>query len=665
VIISKKFFNGLYLHRRKFFAAAGASMLILMFQNCGGPGMTSASLAGSSSGSSTSASTNSGGGSSGGGITSGGGSTTPPTPTPTPAPTPAPTGLTLDQQRANCNSAIGAPSNLVVTSGGNSANAATISSGLGATNSGDSPDAMFDISINRGVTNAAVYNSTDNRCDSHVGVNLICDVVDTDPTNYPLSILNGVDTAGKNLLASMTPLKAAQGSIDNNKCKAAFSPGASKVSFYISPNTRAEKCVQGSFWLKLTVQNSVTGIAGVKSSAPQYFKVNVNNGCWVESRLKDPAGDFQRVVNFGTAVSISGAWAAVLAPTEDSADATPVLDVGAVYLFKNENGNWVKKDKIMIPGAIAGESLGSIALNGDSLVIGSPYRNNGQGGVYFFRRNVDTWSQVGSVITPNNADSNQNFGQSVAINASQIFVSSPNYSLNVSKGGAVGVYTYSASGMSSVPAQFIVGAVANAGFGLSLSADSQQSLLAVGAPQAVGKESLAAGSVFVYKDAGTNNYSLVATKVGTQVSEKFGGTVALYSGHLAAGSPNFTNDSTKGYGNGRVTYYDMYTDSKVYALFSDGTAGDNYGKGLALSPRGIFIGAPFGMARAGFVDFYRYQDMTATSKTLYYRNTPYNNSTNSAFGNAIAASGDDVVIGARIKNDPNDNSGAGYIYKFK
>ena len=82
-----------------------------------------------------------------------------------------------------------------------------------------------------------------------------------------------------------------------------------------------------------------------------------------------------------------------------------------------------------------------------------------------------------------------------------------------------------------------------------------------------------------------------------------------------------------------------------------------------MSATGLYVGVPFANTRAGRVDHYLYSNIAAG--TLYFRNQAYNESSNSAYGYAVAVSGDYVIIGARIKNDPNDNSGAAYIYRYK
>lgn len=647
---SKKFFNDLRMNRKKFSAIAVALLLIVLFQNCGGPGLNAGSsiagIASSSTDAGASLNTN---------------NSLPPSGLVPPVVTEVPVlpGLTLAQQTANCNSAIGNPNILSITSGGAAASAVSVNSGLGTVLSGDSktPPA-FEMTINRGVTNPEVYNSPDNKCDSHVMINLRCDVVAADPgnpSNSPLAISNAIDIFGNSLLsgdAMLAPLALARTTFKGNNCSMALNPGASTVTFSVVPDSTKSRCVQGTFWLRLTVQSSITGINGNKTSTAKYFKVSMNNGCWAESKLKDSAGNLPSVVNFGTAVAISGNWAAVLAPTDD-ANST-VLDVGSVYMYMYNGSTWVQKQKIMIGDSAARESLASIALRGDTLILGSPYRN-ARGMAYFYRRNGETWTQI-QQIDPANTSANQAFGQAVALNDGYVFIGSPSYSGTLVKAGAVSIYRYTGSGMTYVKTLF--GASANAAFGAAIAVDGQN--LAVGAPQAIGKEGLGAGSVFVYSEA-AGAFNLASTKTGVAAGDKFGASLAVYGKHLAVGSPNFSVRGVGGFG--AVTYYDDYSVAAATKTIPGTVATDNLGQGVALSSSGLYIGVPYANARAGRVDHYLYAGIAAG--TVYFRNLAYSESGNSAYGYAVAASGSDVIIGARIKNDPNDNSGAAYIYRFK
>lgn len=649
---SINFYSGLFFkNRRKIIAIVFASLLILMFQNCGGPS--------SGAGAGTQASTDPNTGSATGATTpttDGGttGTTTPPTTGGGTTPTPTTPTISVTEQRANCYSAIKAPTISGITSGGVAASAATISSGLG-NGSGNVSSAAYSMSIDRGIVKSDIYAA--NNCDTHLNLSLNCQVLATNPNSpaeTPLAVSQAINPSGDSVLPFMSSMAIVTAA--HNTCNNTTLPvGANTLNFNISPNIGNVRCVEGNFWIKMIVRSAISTITGVLDSTPSYFKVTIKNGCWKESRLKDSQGPLPGVVNFGTAVAISGAWAAVLAPTDDAS--ANVLDVGSVYMYMFDGSNWVQKQKIMIAAAPAGKSLGSIALHGDTLIIGSPYLND-IGAVYFFRRNVETWTQIQQVDPQPNSNIGQRFGHAVALNAGYVLVGSPNYnsSNTLVKAGAVSVYSYNTSGMTYI--KTLTGAVANAAFGSALAVHNN--IWAVGAPQALGKESLAPGSVFIYDEA-AGAFNLSATKTGTVAAEKFGASLAVYGKRVAVGSPNLAKGATAGFG--RVTYYDDYTVVAATKTIDGGAATDNLGQGLALSSTGLYIGVPYTNTRAGQVNHYLYADIVAGRN--YYTNLAYNQSGNSAFGYAVATSGSDVIIGARIKSDPNDNSGAAYIYRYK
>ena len=566
-----------------------------------------------------------------------------------------PVPLTLAEQRAACNTALTTPTLNSISLPGTAtpATSAVVKSGLGSQNSGDSGSVNFDFAVDRGISNAAVFNLAANNCNSHVSARLRCAVVATNPANpadSPLAVTNAYDIAGNSLLATAA-MTLATGSYTNNDCEAQLGLGVTAGAFRITPATGTERCVQGNFWLSITAQTAVAGVNGSnRNSTPRYFKVTVNNGCWVESRLKDSAGDLGRVINFGTAAAIDGNWAAIVAPTDDASAA--VLDVGAVYMYMYDGSNWIQKERLVIAGAGAMDTIASVAIRGDSMVIGSPY-NSATGAAYFYRRSGETWIQVDAEGPPN-AAANQAFGQTVAINDRYVFVGSPNYTGALAKNGGVAIYSYTAAGMTYIKTLF--GASAYMAFGSSIAVDN--TVLAIGAPQALGREGSAPGSVFVFDEA-SGAFNLVATKTGTINAEKFGASVALYGSRLAVGSPNFIVNAVAGFG--RASFYDTYSAAAPTRTIQGGVSTENLGQSVALSATGLYVGVPFANNRAGRVDHYLYSSIN----TLYYRNLAYNEGANSGYGYAIAVSGEFVVIGARIKSDPNDNSGAAYIYRYK
>lgn len=617
--------NSIYLKRKRISSVVIILVLIPMFQNCGGSytsrGLSSTGLDSTSSG--------------------GDG----PGPVVTP---PAGTVLPLPELQKLCKQTTTTPS---INSVGLSE--ITIGSGLGSNKTGDVPSASVQIIANRGITDLTTFNQYG--CDSQYSLNLKCEVV-TDDASHPAAISTAVDMAGNNLVvAGSTAANLAKAAITTNSCNVGFPAGKDTVNFVISPNSKNnERCVQGSFWVKLSIQNQVTGMGGANPSpVVKYVKVNMNNGCWGESRLKDGGGNLPAVINFGTAVSMDAGWAAVLAPTDD---AGATVDVGSVFMYKFDGSQWVQKQKIMIGDAMARESLNSVALLGDTLILGSPYRNK-VGAAFFFRRSNDTWNLIQKIDAQDQSQQYQDFGSAVALNANYVFVSSPAYSSSgLGKSGSVSVYSYNSSGMSYV--KTLYGATANGAFGSALA--SNGSTLAVGAPQAIGKETSAEGSVLLFNEAGGSWTNIAAaTKKGTALAEKFGASVAILGSKLLVGSPNFSSATKTSLG--KATYYSDFNVDAATKTWTGPDASGNAGQGLALSSTGLYIAYPYSNGRAGYVDHYLYSALD----TVYFHLIAYNEIANSAFGWSVSASGSDVVIGARIKNDPNDNSGAAYIYRYK
>lgn len=566
--------------------------------------------------------------------------------------------LLLSVQQANCNSAVDSPmmKGIFQPTTFTPAMAITLNSGLGSTSSGDSRPITLEYEVERGIVNEAIFNNPENNCNSHLNIQLLCEVVATNPAtpaDGPLSATSAFDNVGNNLLPAKAPLDVAKDSFVRNDCQAQMGLGQSRATFKITPATANERCVQSNYWLKLTAQSRISGVNNSqRNSGSTYLKVTINNGCWEESRLKDSAGPLPRVINFGTVVAIDGNWAAVVAPTDDASDT--LFDVGSVYMYMFDGSNWVQKQKIILSDAAFGDTIASVAIRGETLVLGSPYRNS-RGMAFFYRLGGQTWTRIQQVDSPE-AILNQFFGQTVGLSDRYVFVGSPNYSNSLAKNGAVSVYSYTSAGMTFV--KTLYGPAAYAAFGSALAVSN--SLLAVGAPQSLGKENLAAGSVYVFDEA-SGAFNLVSSKVGSALSEKFGSSVAIYGSHLAVGSPNFAVNSVNGFG--RVSYYDSYTSAAPSKTFQGAILTDNLGHSVALSATGLYIGVPYANNRAGRVDHYLYGGIPAG--TLYYCNLAYNETANSAFGFSVATSGNYVVIGARIKSDPNDNAGAAYINKFK
>jgi hypothetical protein len=111
-------------------------------------------------------------------------------------------------------------------------------------------------------------------------------------------------------------------------------------------------------------------------------------------------------------VAISGNIAIVGAPGDDSSK-------GSAYIFTNNGGIWSQIDKLIADDGALGDSFGwSVAICGNTAIISAPgdKKNivSNVGSAYIFTNNDGVWIQKEKLITIDGAE-NDNFGKSVAI----------------------------------------------------------------------------------------------------------------------------------------------------------------------------------------------------------------------------------------------------------
>ncbi len=132
---------------------------------------------------------------------------------------------------------------------------------------------------------------------------------------------------------------------------------------------------------------------------------------------------------FGIAVVVSGNTVAVGAYGEDSS-ATGVngnqadnsaINSGAVYVFTRSGLTWTQQAYVKASNTGANDNFGySLALDGDTLVVGAPLEGN-SGAVYVFTRSGTSWSQQ-TYLKASNIGTGDNFGTSVAISGDMLVI---------------------------------------------------------------------------------------------------------------------------------------------------------------------------------------------------------------------------------------------------
>src|SRR6266542_1517326 len=132
----------------------------------------------------------------------------------------------------------------------------------------------------------------------------------------------------------------------------------------------------------------------------------------LSQEAKLTAGDAASGDQFGAAVGISGETAVVGAPVDDTA-AGP--NAGSAYVFVRSGTGWSQQAKLTASDAAAGDIFGfSVAVTGDTVVVGASGDNMLAGSAYVFVRSGTGWSQQAK-LTASDAASGDRFGDAVGI----------------------------------------------------------------------------------------------------------------------------------------------------------------------------------------------------------------------------------------------------------
>ena len=207
------------------------------------------------------------------------------------------------------------------------------------------------------------------------------------------------------------------GGIGTILCRAAIE----QTAYLKASNTKC--CVQFGYSAGISGNTIVVGARvedskGNESGAAYVFR-NEGKGWLEEGYLK--ASNVQAGDNFGHTVAISGDLIAVGAPLEDS-NATGVggnqadnssVNSGAVYIFQRSDSEWHQTAYIKASNAQAEDQFGySVAISGDTLVVGAPNQDGGVSGVngdesdfgkinsgaaYVFTKSGNSWIQNSSI----------------------------------------------------------------------------------------------------------------------------------------------------------------------------------------------------------------------------------------------------------------------------
>jgi len=324
---------------------------------------------------------------------------------------------------------------------------------------------------------------------------------------------------------------------------------------------------------------------------------------------------------FGYSVAISGDYAIVGSPWEGQVigGGQLVKSVGSAFIFKNDSGRWVLKQKITASDREPNDRFGySVAISEDYVLVGGAFADEvdsvsgsmlpNAGSAYIFKNNAGVWTEI-KKIRSSDLDAGDNFGHKVAISGDFVFVSAANEEHDENgfneryKAGSVYIFKDNGGRWSQV--QKIVAMDRNIDdcFGCSIAVSEDYALIGAygNSEDLTGYNSIGeAGAVYVFKnDTGIWHgvQKIIASDRST--NSKFGYSVDIEGDFAIIGAEK--NSYTTSSGQDIVEAGAAYIFKNVNGKWaesrkikaSDGIRGDGFGYTVALSNKYVLVGAPY------------------------------------------------------------------------
>ena len=303
----------------------------------------------------------------------------------------------------------------------------------------------------------------------------------------------------------------------------------------VSADIEGQRALVGNDYKCWDDQDWMDCANGYGIGAVGYFE-QASDGRWysVGEPIRPRAID---IVNFGRKVDLSGSKLAATASTLDTHASSAVL------IFERRNGIWEEVYEIRFEAWAA-----SIALDGDTLLIGEPKYGSGSGGiVHMYRLNArGRWRPRGT-FAPADLHPDAAFGSSVALDGNRAVVGAP---------GAGSAYVFergTSSGVWRERARLEAEPASAAWeFGSSVALDGDIAI--VGRPEnrrGINDE-VGAGSAHVFVRESRSHWTRQAVLISSDGAPRnaFGAALAIDGADVVVGAPNLADT-------GAAYYFDL------------------------------------------------------------------------------------------------------------
>ncbi|MCP4711447.1 MAG: hypothetical protein GY869_22735, partial [Planctomycetes bacterium] len=405
------------------------------------------------------------------------------------------------------------------------------------------------------------------------------------------------------------------------------------------------------YWSVQAIDTAFAGSAFANEKSFTYdFKLTAGDGA---------AGDL-----FGNSISISGDYA-IVGSTEDDDNAA---NSGSAYVFKRDGDTWVQHQKLTAADGAVEDEFGRVSMSGDYAVIGARYDDDmgdASGSAYIFKRDGDTWVQH-QKLTASDGTWHDTFGASVHMAGDYAIIGAPWDEVNGWNSGSA--YIFKLEGGTWVQKAKLLasdGATEDRFGGAAISSDGSYAVVGSSRDDDNGADS---GSIYIFEKPLGGWTDMTETHKRTpgdgQAGDGFGVRVAVSGDYIAAGA---SRDDDKGTDSGSV--YIFKNDGSNWTehqklLAGDGAGGDFFGISLSLTDSVLLAGAMGDTDNgtdSGSVYSFKLQ---GGNWVEYQKLTAFDGAAGDKFGQALAVSGNSILVGAPYDDNNGADSGSVYVYNI-
>lgn len=307
---------------------------------------------------------------------------------------------------------------------------------------------------------------------------------------------------------------------------------------------------------------------------------------------------------FGYSVDLDDTHVIVGAPQEDDSTGT---STGAAYIFRLSDGTLVHTlTNPNVYGTVASDQFGySVAISGNYALVGTPFEDTAtgttSGTAYLF--NVTTGALIRTIENPNpySGTGNDNFANSVDINSSLYIIGAwGEDEVGYNQSGKAYIYDIATGDLVYTlnnPGAAFGSATGQDYFGYSVSLSDNYAMVSAHREYASNGTTSFAGRAYIYN---LSDGSLLHTienpnNTGQNSSDQFGWCVSICNSYAIASA---IGEDIGGNNSGIAYVFDTATGSLVHTLYDFGANGDTtassdqYGYSVSISNAGIIVGAP-------------------------------------------------------------------------